>query len=325
MKKTFSFVHGIILFSAAFITVMVFQLVAADTDVETASGFAKLPNFADPINITSGSKESVQPAIAVAPNGSSLLVAYSLEQSSTNHDIYVRKLTQNGTNLNPASEVYNSTADSTGVDVTYDASTNRGHVVWVEEPIGNPPHLYYARENANGSWSVTSDLEPVVGVNQEVLIISDPKIFASGSQTLDIVWLQQNINVPSISGDIYHARSENRGSVWYGKVPIENNDNITASLPDLYVNGNTIHAVWQEQRQGRYSRKIYCLFTRNLEHKPSLPVGQPPSIFPILMQVPHSSLKRHESAKTMEHSMSSSLKKHLMQGQQTKKNNMFIK
>ena len=253
MQKSFRFVYGLIfLFLVTLLAASLFQNVEADVDAETAVS-SSLPDFIGPTTLTSGSNESVRPALAVAPDGSSLIVAYSRAQSGSNHDIYYRKSTDNGSNFTAANPIINTDADSSDVDIAFDASTDRAHIVWVESAYGTDPnpHLYYARENANGSWSITSDLEFYTADN-----ISDPKIYASGSQTLDVVWLQRNLNTPSISGDIYHARSENRGGSWFGKIPIDNDDTIVASLPDLYANGNTIHVVWVEQRQfdatGRY-------------------------------------------------------------------------
>ncbi len=265
MQKSIKFRHGFILIAAALITVLVFQFAAADTEAETAVS-ASLPNFVGPTVLTNGSTEAVLPAIASSPVGSKVIVAYGLEDAAVgvNHDPYVMRSPDYGAtwsiipqNIYPA-----STLDSTDIDITYDLLTNRAHAIFVE----GSTQLLYFREKSNETWPA-SPTKSIDYSGYTVEEISNPRIFSSGSQTLDIVWRERNgSGFPSnVTGDIYHARSTNRGTTW--TIPLNPIIARTeeAFLPDLYVDGNTIHVVWQEFRGATpsYNQQVVYAVSKN--------------------------------------------------------------
>lgn len=241
MQRSAKYVQGLFLFFVMVLTVIVSQFVRAETDAGTAT--SSLPNWNDTISLTSGSVEALGPIVAAAPGNNSVMVAYSLEKSATNHDPYYRKSTEFGKSgtWSSAQPIFESTKDSLGINIAYD-SQNRANAAWVEDLS----HLYFARETSSGlSWVVQADIE-----NHTALDVATPRIFTSGSKTIDIVWRQRNADgfPSSISGDIYHVRTTDPDltNQWRGHTnPIEA---VTADAfnPDLFVQGNTIHVVWEE-------------------------------------------------------------------------------
>ena len=66
--------------------------------------------------------------------------------------------------------------------------------------------------------------------------------------------------------DIYHARSTNRGVSWSATTQPIVATTFDARLPDLFVDGNTIHVVWEEQDVGTfptYSADVFYSVSTN--------------------------------------------------------------
>ncbi len=128
--------------------------------------------------------------------------------------------------------IHTSTDNSTDVSVVYDTS-NIPHAVWAEDTV----ELLYSR--LSGSWTSPATINIPTPE-----LIATPRIFASGANTLDVVWTQRN---EFQNPNIYHARSTNGGVSWSSPtIPIYNSSP-NSEWPALYVDGNTIYAVWAEQ------------------------------------------------------------------------------
>ena len=250
MHKKQSFNYFVFIFFLLVLPLLVNQSVDAETDDTEATSSGYTPNwdaFDEITTIGIAPFGAAQPVVAAAPNGSTVMIAYDRKRSSGgNSDPYYRVSTNNGETWGGQQFIHASGVNSASVAIDYD-SGSQAHAVWVE----NDDQISYARQAGSG-W--TSQKK----VNQYTpLLVASPQLFATGSSTIDLIWVQNNLlgsdPNPGIS-DIYHARSINDGSSWTGKGSIFATAR-DASNPALFVQGNTIHVVWAEQHATIAQRK----------------------------------------------------------------------
>ena len=206
------------------------------------------PTWEDTIVISTGDNGARLPSVAAAPNGKDVIVAYVSQRSANNEntDPYYHDSFNNGATFpgNPAPINTNASTETIDVAIAFDAN-NKAHALWIEQTTTDNRQLRYAQED---NWPNTSSLRSSV-TNPGVIFT--PRIVASGTNTLNIVWAE---NSSGIITDIYHARSTNGGSTWpISGVIIDNTD--LSQFPDLAVGNNgIIHVVWSE---GLVTSKVY--------------------------------------------------------------------
>lgn len=175
------------------------------------------------------------PIIRSAPDGSLLMTVYNRWMTGQNdRDPYYVVSTNNGQSWSSPAPIYTSTATNSGETyITFDGN-NIAHAVW-SEPTG----ILYSRYSS-GSWSSPQTISP-----GNFNFNAWPHIFASGPNTLDIIWGAGNL--PSQQPDIYHIRSLDGGQNWSGASPIYSSV-ATSSRPNIGVDSSGyLHAVWQER------------------------------------------------------------------------------
>lgn len=213
-----------------------YTLAVAETDepLEPSSP----PAWENVLTISSDSGARL-PSVAAAPNSKEVIVAYISQRSANeeNTDPYYHDSSNNGATFpgNPAPINTNASTEAIDVAVTFDSS-NVAHALWIEETSSDNRELRYAKES---SWPTSSSLRASV-TNPGVIFT--PRIVASGSNTLDIVWAQSSSGIIT---DIYHARSTNGGSSWSTSKVILDTADLSQS-PDLAVANGVIHVVWSE-------------------------------------------------------------------------------
>ncbi|MEZ4589964.1 MAG: hypothetical protein R3D55_02280 [Chloroflexota bacterium] len=243
IKKSFRLF--LLLGSMVALTLSFYHLVMAEPEAPDAPTSA--PNWNTPVTISSGDSGARLPSIASAPNSKEVIVAYVSQRSgvSTNTDPYYRASSNFGATFPspPAPINTNGSTETIDVSVTFD-SLNRAHALWIEETVSNSRQLRYARED---SWPSTSSLRASVASPG---VLFTPRIVASGSSTIDIVWAG---DTSGIITDIYHSRSTNNGSTWPISGVVFDTMDLSQS-PDFAVGNGIIHLVWSE---GLFNSKIY--------------------------------------------------------------------
>ena len=191
-------------------------------------------------NSTNSSEGTRLSQIAVAPNGTRLMVVFNHQESgaANDNDPYYVFSGNNGVSWSTPNPVFTSVGvNSIQPSISFD-NLNKAHAVWVE----NEKTLLYAQED---NWPVTStSIDSNVGGTVEE--VDSPKMVASSSSILDVVWIERNATVGFGSPDIYHARSVNGGTNWNSS-GIKLLSVVASRAPDMLVEGSTIHIVWQEE------------------------------------------------------------------------------
>ena len=182
------------------VNLVVSTLVMAEPDEPTA------PSTWDGTITISSDNGARLPSIAAAPNGKDVIVAYVSQRSADedNTDPYYHDSSNNGATFpgNPAPINTNNSTEAIDVAIAYDA-TNKPHALWIEQQSNNDRQLRYANRD---NWPSSSTLLSSV---TSPGVIFTPRIAASGTNTLNIVWAESSSGIIT---DIYHARSTNGGS-----------------------------------------------------------------------------------------------------------------
>ncbi|MCB9007626.1 MAG: hypothetical protein H6656_09730 [Ardenticatenaceae bacterium] len=191
----------------------------------------------DPIQNLSGNTFGSRLAVVRgAPNGRTVMVGFVRQMSATESDtdVYYRRSTNNGAagSWSLVTRIHSSGGvRSTELDLDYDSS-NKAHAVWVENGL----QLHYAHED---DWaSNTSAIRSTSATG-----ITNPRIIASGSSNIDIVWAEFD----GSQWQIFHTRSKNGGTSWaVAKNQVSVGSLDFSTRPALAVSGNTIYVVWEE-------------------------------------------------------------------------------
>ncbi|MBP7999345.1 MAG: hypothetical protein V9G20_06890 [Candidatus Promineifilaceae bacterium] len=186
---------------------------------------------------------AIDPWVAYSPDGSTLAVVY-LHDVGAIHTPYVRISTDDGTTWNgPTRIVANSTVDATTLNLTVDAN-NKVHVVWLEQnEVAQTTTLRYAN-NSSGSWVAQTLSEVNYSFNAPGM--TAPRIRASGSNVLDVVWSQNFPHPQNNNLNVVHMRSITGGSSWGGVNPVAITSEYSLNPVFAQTTNGKLHVVWEE-------------------------------------------------------------------------------
>ena len=134
---------------------------------------------------------------------------------------------------------------------------NNIHVVWQDDRDGNY-EIYYKRSIDNGeTWGSDTKLTtddsgswvPVVAVN---------------GNNIHVVWQDSRDG----NYEIYYKRSIDNGETWGSDTKLTTDD-LDSSNPVMAVNGNNIHVVWQDDRDGNYEIYYKRYYRQTPNQKPT--------------------------------------------------------
>jgi hypothetical protein len=194
------------------------------------------------------------PAVAIDSDGYMFIVWQ--DNRDTNHDIFVQRLSPNGTVLWPSDVMVHQSSpnrEQYDPDVAVDSNGN-AIIVW-RDYRSSDCEIYAQKLDANGNalWD-SSDVQ----VNQETNDYQTyPKVVMDSNDNAIIVWEDDRTDT-----DIYAQKLNSSGVAKWGPSdkPVNQNSTGLQKEPDLAVdsNGNAI-VVWEDNRNGNgdiYTQKL---------------------------------------------------------------------
>jgi hypothetical protein len=192
-----------------------------------------------PATLSASPQGASGPHLATAKNGL-LLLAY-IHQEATGHDPYYRLSNDNGVNWTNPLRIHTSPTNSLQVHVVFD-NNNMAHAVWVEDES----QIRYARQDewpGNTSKVISQSFLPP---------LDRPRLVASGTNRLDLIWVQNATGNISI----HHAYSTTNGQTWTISGPIAAM-NPALSPAVVLDNKGTLHAVWTQDNVNAFGEIAY--------------------------------------------------------------------
>lgn len=231
----------ILMISILTLSVLIRGFVAAEPtepdEVEAEIGWINTVQVTNNSNSPHGAKLPV----VDATGEETVMVAFILQESASSNDTdpHYRVSTNNGASWGGILPINNNASTQTQVlDVIYDRN-GVAHAVWIEEQTNVAVSLKY--DNSNDWANNTPFTLDIADPNQSQLI-EQVSIYASGSNTLDVVWTEAD----GATTSVIHRRSTNGGSSWSSPATIHSSNTLSLS-PDVAVDNNgIIHAVWEE-------------------------------------------------------------------------------
>lgn len=171
------------------------------------------------ITVTAQSKKEYAPSIASASNGD-FVVAWTLDYSFTDQDVYARMFRDNGTAMGSAFSVAASSQDELTPDVAR-SPNGRFAISYKNETSGNHGDVMVKRYGSNGSLVNTHTIAS--GPRQQW----NPRVSMDGNANTIVVWQEQVGN----DFDVKARRIGNTGSV--GGEMIVSNTTRQEVMPDV--------------------------------------------------------------------------------------------
>jgi hypothetical protein len=198
------------------------------------------------IQLTRTNADSILPSLGV--NGETIHVAWiDQREGSGNNEIYYKRSTDRGlTWADPDTRISFNPADS--IRPAFAVNGNSVHLFWRDTRDGNY-ELYYRRSTDGGNtWT------PESRTTQDPGYSGCPFPVIHGS-TVYLFWRDDRLG----TFKIFFKRSDDHGVTW-GPDTLLTPDGIKAEFPYPIVQGNSIHLVWRDTRDGNaeiyYKRSI---------------------------------------------------------------------
>jgi DNA/RNA endonuclease YhcR with UshA esterase domain len=180
-------------------------------------------NWGSDTRLTSDDSGSWVPVVAV--DGNNIHVIWQ-EDRDRNYEVYYKRSTDNGENWGSDTRLTSDDSISAGPVVAVDG--NNIHVLWQDNRDGNY-EVYYKRSTDNGeNWG------------------SDTRLTINGDN-IHVVWQDDRDG----NYEVYYKRSTDNGENWGSDTRLTSDDS-GSWVPVVAVNGDNIHVVWQDRRDGNY-------------------------------------------------------------------------
>lgn len=202
--------------------------------------------------LTNDPANSWNPTVAVS--GLDVHVTwYDDRNGSGNWEIYYKRSADGGLSWGAETRMTNNSHISRYPCIAVSGSAV--HLVWHDDRDGNY-EIYYKQSTDGGlSWGADTRLTNAADISMY------PNVTVSGS-VVHLVWFDMRDG----NYEIYYKRSTDGGTTWEADTRLTN-DLAFSFYPSVAVSGNTVHVVWQENRDG--NNEIY--YKRN-------PTGDPVGI-----------------------------------------------
>jgi len=189
-------------------------------------------SWSSDVRLTDDDSDSQYPTIAV--NGNDIHVVWH-DNRDVNREIYYKTSTDNGENW--SSDVRLTNGDSNNYWPVVSVNGDNIHVVWTLDYY----EIYYKTSTDNGeNWS--SDVRLTKGGFH-----SEYPVVSVNGDNIHVVWYDHRDE----NWEIYYKRSTDNGENWSSDVRLTNNSSYSY-WPTIAVNGDNIHVVWHDDRNGNY-------------------------------------------------------------------------
>jgi hypothetical protein len=189
-------------------------------------------SWSNDIRLTNGGSNYYWPAVAV--NGNNIHVVWTHDY----YEIYYKRSTDNGENW--SSDVRLTEGDSYSEYPAVAVNGNNIHVVWYDHRDGNWEIYYKTSTDNGGNWS--SD----VRLTNDDAYSYWPAVAVNGNN-IHVVWHDDRDG----NYEVYYKTSTDNGENWGSDIRLTN-DGSVSEHPTIAVNGNNIHVVWHDDRDGNY-------------------------------------------------------------------------
>jgi hypothetical protein len=174
---------------------------------------------------------------AVAANGSYIHVVW-YDYRDGNYEIYYKRSNDNGESWDSDIRLTNEGSPSYYPAVAVNG--NNVHTVWEDQRDGNR-EIYYKKSTDNGeNWE--SDIRLTTQNSDS----KEPSVAADGNN-IHVVWR----DIRDGNREIYYKRSIDNGENWESDIRLTT-DNAESYNPSVAVDGNNIHVVWFDKRDGNH-------------------------------------------------------------------------
>ena len=194
--------------------------------------------WSDDVRLTNNASGSAYPAIA--PSGNNLHVVWEDDRDG-NMEIYYKNSTDIGVSWNGDVRLTNAVNDSNMPAIA--ANGSNLHIVWYDFRDGNSEIYYKNSTNGGATWSSDVRLTNDLGSS------GFPSMAVNGNN-IHVVWTDSRVG----NLEIYYKNSTDNGATWSSDMRLTNDvsESYTFMPQAIAVNGNNIHVVWYDNRDGNF-------------------------------------------------------------------------
>jgi uncharacterized repeat protein (TIGR01451 family) len=194
--------------------------------------------FSDPENLSNNGNLPHLTRIAISPDGT-IHVIWS-EGTNSHIEVFYTQRPSGGT-WTPPINLSNTPEQNSDIQQLIVDSSGAVHVFWEEQIDYYTKHLYYARRDPDGSWSIPIDIIP----NGNSHSAPETRVYMDSSGVLHVIWSTGDFYT---SSSIAYVQGFPDGS-WTSPVILSTTD--LARYPDFVIDrDNRLQVVWIDTRYG---------------------------------------------------------------------------
>ncbi|MEM2139824.1 PKD domain-containing protein [Nitrososphaera sp.] len=207
---------------------------AGDFDIMYARSTDSGTSFSAPVNLSNDSTDSTIPFVVAV--GSVVYVVWEDYTSATNHEILLKKSTDNGETFSSAVNVSNDSGFSI---IPHMAALGTNVYVTWQSGVAAEYEVFFSRSTDSGaSFSASANLSGNLGTSEL------PIVSASGTNVI-VAWTD---NTPG-NFDIMYARSTDSGATFGSAVNLSSNSG-SSDWPWVSFTGSNVYLAWQDDTSG---------------------------------------------------------------------------
>ena len=188
------------------------------------------------VRITNSGDNSILPTLGTS-NGTLHLAWADARDGVENREVYYNRSTDNGTTWQ-STDVRISHDPAYSIKPDFTANGDTVNLFWRDNRDGNYEIYMVHSEDDGISWG------PETKITQDPGYSGCP-FLASHGNTLHLFWRDNRLG----TFKIYYKRSTDAGHTW-GSDILLTPDGIMAEFPFIALNGDTLHLVWRDKRNG---------------------------------------------------------------------------
>jgi len=233
---------------AVYVSIIMFTTVFV---VFSEHSIATPSEWSEDTRLTNDGSSSYTPEVAV--NGINIHIVWH-DFRDGNSEVYYKRSTNNGENWGSDTRLTTNDGSSSSTPEVA-VNGNNIHIVWHDGRDGYSEVYYKRSTNNGGNWGSDTRL-----TTNEGSFSIYPSVAVNGNN-IHVVWHDDRDG----NWEIYYKRSTNNGENWGSDIRLTTNDGSDSINPAVAIDGNNIHVVWYDDRDG--NREIY--YKQMLNQKPT--------------------------------------------------------